>query len=112
MQDDAGRHGHSFIAPAVIRDLDFNGGLIVLRGANSTLERHYWQQPGLDNVGTNITIRNFEVWVEAGSQSAASARCASPFASKLKISHMTSAQIDAGLKKRGLAHLLESNKAH
>jgi hypothetical protein len=111
-QDDDRRHEKSGLAPAVLRDLDFCGGLIVLRGDDSTLERHYWHAPGKNGAGENIRIRDFEVWVEAASLSEARARCSSPFASDLNIKTMTAQEIDEGLIRRGQAHLLESRSAH
>lgn len=111
-QDDDERHIKSGLAPAVLRDLDFRGGLIVLRGSDSTLERHYWHVPGKNGAGENIRIRDFDVWVEANLLSEARARCDSPFASNLNIKAMTAKEIDEGLIRRGQSHLLESRSAY
>lgn len=111
-QDDDERHEHGYTAPNATRDLDFHDGLIVLRGDDSTLERHWWHEAGKNRVGENIRIRDFEVWVQADRLSAAQARCDSPFADALDIRAMSAREIDVGLRERGQEHLLESADVH
>jgi len=111
-QDDDERHIRGYSSPNATKDIDFQGGLIVLRGDDSTLERHWWHEAGKNGVGNNIHIRDFDVWVESDRPSAAQARCESPFAESLDIRAMSSIEIDEGLRKRGQAHLLESASMH
>jgi len=92
-------------AMTVTRDIHIKSGLFVLRGPNSTLSRAYAQPPGADDALKRIRVDG-EVWVEADSQSAADARARTFGAGTLTVRAMTKAAIEAGLRERGLGHLL------